>query len=475
MAGLVMTALAQNKLPDALALALKYLGTRPSDPVLLDALGEVRFRRGETDEAAKAFNQSAQLGRCNGRTHYDMARFLSLSGMDASAQRQLDLAHTLAPQDPEITRRWQTAHATPLPSEQKLAALRHELELPSLTDLRRSAINAAISSVQESEKGSCQLVTPLSSMKMPIVALSRVSPRDVMYEAALDLQLNGKKKRLEIDTGASGLLLTSIGARSAGLNPELAEKIGGIGDEGVANSYVTHVDDIKVGGMEFKNCRVQVLEPGNSLEKDYDVEGLIGPDVFQDYVVTLDFPDRQLLLETLPPRPGEQTTTTSLATSDDTGSTAVAAARDRYVAPEMKDWTPVFRSGHFLIFPTYIGNAPVKLFIMDSGSEHSLISLDAAREVSQLSGFNAPTMKGLNGEVQKVMVADTVTLGFAGVRQVVGGMTSIDTTSISRSVGVGISGFIGFPTLRELVISIDYRDDLVHVIYDPTKGHHGGQ
>jgi hypothetical protein len=52
-------------------------------------------------------------------------------------------------------------------------------------------------------------------------------------------------------------------------------------------------------------------------------------------------------------------------------------------------------------------------------------------------------------------------------------MTSEDTSSISRSIGVDISGFIGFPTLRELVVSIDYRDNLVHVVYDPTKGYHG--
>jgi hypothetical protein len=292
-----------------------------------------------------------------------------------------------------------------------------------------------------------------------------------MYEAALDLQLNGKKKRLEIDTGASGLLLTSVGARSAGLTPELSEQVGGVGDEGLANSYVTHVDDIKIGSMEFRNCRVEVLEPGNPIEKDSDVEGLIGPDVFRDYIVTLDFPERQLLLEPLPPRPGDQAAATaSLATSNDQYA---AAESDRYVAPEMKDWTPVFRSGHLLILPTYIGSAPLKLFIMDSGSQHSLISLDAARDVAQLSGFNTPTMKGVNGEVQKVMVADTVTLGFAGVRQIVGGMTSIDTTSISRNAGIGISGFIGFPTLRELVISIDYRDNLVHVVYDPKKGVHG--
>jgi hypothetical protein len=51
-------------------------------------------------------------------------------------------------------------------------------------------------------------------------------------------------------------------------------------------------------------------------------------------------------------------------------------------------------------------------------------------------------------------------------------MTSFDTNSISRNAGVGISGFIGFTTLRDLIISIDYRDNLVRVVYDPKKGYH---
>jgi hypothetical protein len=266
-------------------------------------------------------------------------------------------------------------------------------------------------------------------------------------------------------------------AKAAGLIPELETKTGGMGDEGLASTFITHVDDIKIGSMRFKNCRVQVLEPGKIAGRlPDDIDGLIGPDVFSDYVVTLDFPERQMRLEPLPPRPGDSSpTVTSLATSEDAqaGMSLADSARDRYIAPEMKDWTPVFRSEQSLIFPTYIGKAPVKLFIMDTGASQSLISLDAAREVAQLSGFDAPTSRGMNGEVQKVLVADKVTLGFAGVRQVVSQMTSEDTSSVSRSIGVDISGFIGFPTLRELVISIDYRDNLVHVVYDPAKGYHG--
>jgi tetratricopeptide (TPR) repeat protein len=475
MAGLVRAMLGEGKLPEALALAMKDDSAHPNDALLLDALGEVRFRRGEVDEAAMDFNRSAHLNQCSGETQYDMYRFLNLSGMYASAQRRLDLAHALAPANPEITARWRASHAAPQTPEQMLAALNKALENPSLTEEQKARFATEIKTIEALQRGSCEMTTPVTEVKLPMASISSVANPDVMYEAGLEVQINGKKRRLEIDTGASGLVLTSAAAKAAGLAPEVEIKLSGIGDKGAASSFISHVDDIKVGSMEFKNCRVRVLEPGNELEKTPDIDGLIGTDVFRDYVVTLDTPSREVRIRPLPARPDEPTAKTpSLATTSDQQMPAslAASARDRYVAPEMKDWTPVFRSAHFLIFPTAIGNAPVKLFIMDSGSSHSLISLTAAREVAQLSGIGAPVIKGLSGEVQKVQVADKVTLGFAGLRQVVNEMTSIDTSAISKSVGVDISGFIGFPTLRELVISIDYRDNLVHAVYDAKKGYH---
>jgi hypothetical protein len=78
----------------------------------------------------------------------------------------------------------------------------------------------------------------------------------------------------------------------------------------------------------------------------------------------------------------------------------------------------------------------------------------------------------VSGEVKKVQAADQVTITFGGVGQVIDRMDSYDSTALTDSSGVEISGLIGFPTLRELVISIDYRDNLVHLVYDPKKGHH---
>jgi predicted aspartyl protease len=315
-------------------------------------------------------------------------------------------------------------------------------------------------------------VTEAKISMQPIAYGANYTPQNI-YAVGLNVELNGKKKLLEIDTGASGLLITRAGAKSAGLVPELEERAGGIGDQGPAHAYVTHVDNIKIGTMEFKNCQVNVLEQSNDLLDN--VDGFIGPDVFSDYVVTLDIPMREVRLGPLPKRPDEAPAKpASLNTSNDSSAIASIAerAKDRYVAPEMKDWTPVFRSQHFLIFPTVIGKAPVKLFVMDTGASTGMITPEAAREVTRISADASTRIGGIGGDVNKVLVADFVQVTFANVSQLTQGMSAYNNSLLSDESGVEISGLIGFPTLRELIISIDYRDNLVRVVYDPRKGYH---
>jgi tetratricopeptide (TPR) repeat protein len=476
MAGLVRTTLAEGKLPEALALAIKYSGAKPNDPVLLDALGEVRFRRGETDAAGNALNQSVRLNPCFGLTHYDMARYLYLLGYYKRSQVELERAYWLWPENAGIASRWHESHAVPQTADQSVAALRKLLDNASLPDARKDAVNAAIKGIESSEKGDCELVSPIEQIKLPIVPVPDNGSIEDMEEGGLDLQINGRKRRLEIDTGASGLTLSAPSAKALGLVPEAQIKIGGIGDDGLANAIVSHVDDIRIGKMEFKNCMVQVLAPGNMLDRVPDVDGLIGPDVFRDYLVTLDYPGRELRLGPLPTPPDQQgTKVASLSTSGDRTETPVSladSARDRYIAPEMKDWTPVFRSEHMLIVPTLINTSPVKLFLLDTGSQYSLLSPSAAKEVGQASDFTGMQLTGVNGVVRTVPAVSNVSMLIGPVRQTRRNMLVLDTGGLSRNASVEISGIIGFPILRELVLSIDYRDNLVHFAYDPKKGFH---
>lgn len=120
MAGMVRTTLAEGKLPEALALALKFSNAHPNDAVLLDALAELRFIRGETDAGEHALAQSVMLNQCIGLTYYDMAHYLYLLGDHASSQRELERAYWLSPENPDISRTWHQSHAVPPTADQRL-------------------------------------------------------------------------------------------------------------------------------------------------------------------------------------------------------------------------------------------------------------------------------------------------------------------------------------------------------------------
>ena len=464
--GIVRSELAQRKLADALETAEKASAAAPESAVLMDALGEARLQRGEVDEAVTALNRALALDVCVARVHFDMGRYLGLEGMFASAQHQLDLAYELSPDDPVIGRTWTISHAVPPTLEQQVERMTQLLQDPGLSETRRAALSAAIRGAEAREKGGCRIERPVETTTLKMTPLTN--------GAGLDVELNGHRQRLKIDTGASGLLITMDAAMSAGLVPEAEVKAGGIGDAGAADAFVTHVDRLKIGEMVYRNCMVRVLEKHNGM----DMDGLIGPDVFRDSVVTLDFPKREVRLSPLPARPqAKPEEAVALATTGETAGTAMGrkTPEDRYVAPEMKDWTQVYRVGSQLIFPTRIGNAPLKLFLMDSGAARGIISPQAAREVTQVTEPTSDRahVQGLSGPVTAVYQAENVVIQFGGVRQVVERMTAIDTSEASRWAGVDISGFIGFSTLQKLVVSIDYRDNLVHVVYDPKHTAHG--
>lgn len=94
-------------------------------------------------------------------------------------------------------------------------------------------------------------------------------------------------------------------------------RIGGVGDKGDAKGYAAYAGSIRIGSLEFRNCPVDVIDKRSVT----DEEGLIGADVFQRFLIEIDFPGRKLRLSQLPERPGEPQVKPSLTTDeDDSGS-----------------------------------------------------------------------------------------------------------------------------------------------------------
>jgi hypothetical protein len=106
----------------------------------------------------------------------------------------------------------------------------------------------------------------------------------------------------------------------------------------------------------------------------------------------------------------------------------------------MTSYTRVYRFGHDLLIPTKVGNAPIKFFLLDTGSLENNITPAAAHEVTKVHGDSDTIVTGISGSVKKVYSADKAILQFGHLRQENQDLTAFDLTSISENAGTEISG-----------------------------------
>ena len=430
----------KGKFDSALTKYQEVLKDHPQSPDAYAGVVRVYLKQKKVDEAAKAADE--------GMAHLDHPRLRS-----ARAERIKYLEDSLA-------------------GENNWDADQRSDSASYLEYLRERA---------KQKRSTCRLVSKVATTETPLNRLM-IDPQH-LRGYGLSVILNGHKSSLMLDTGASGILVKRSIAEHAGIAKITETKVWGIGSKGRRNAYIGIADSIKVGDLEFRDCPIEVMESRSIVGE----EGLIGADVFEDFLVNIDFPNEKLKLGELPRRPGESEQKLQLKSEDDDSdddaaenakSPAAGTApqphpssgpQDRYIAPEMQSYTRILRFGHDLLVPTTIGDVPAKLFIMDTGSVFNFISPAAAREVTKVHGDSDRIVKGISGNVDKVYSANKAVLTFGHIRQENQDMTSFDTKSLSDGVGTEVSGFLGFVMLRFLDIKIDYRDALVDFQYDAKR------
>ena len=468
--GLVHSLLRQKKLQEASDAANVALAAAPQEASLIALRGEVEYRQGMPWSAGKSAEEARKLDPCDVRAILLSARLARLASMFATSNRLIRDAHQLDPQDPEIRIEW----IGTLPLKERaleLDAYLHQSNGKTEDELRemRLAADHWKKLLNEPHK-SCHLVSSVRATETPFIRpYSDSSERRKFY---LEVQFNNRSTHLEIDTGSTGLVVTQEAAERAGLKAFSQAEMSGFGDEGHRTAYTAFADSVRIGKLEFQDCAVEVLSdkymPSNA-------DGVIGMDVFSDFLVTLDFPTRKLTLAPLPPLPGESTRDAPELMAHEASSDEkdhASEPHDRYVAPEMKDYTRVYRIGHNLILPASLNDQKISLFILDTGAWSTMIAPEAAREVTKVRNDYDVALRGISGSVNKVYSADSVTFRFANLSQKTTGILSIDMSKLSQEVGMEISGLLGATTLKQLTMHIDYRDGLVKFDYDPKHGYY---
>jgi tetratricopeptide (TPR) repeat protein len=480
-AGQVRSLLKEQDVANAADLAESSVAKHPNSAVLQTVLGEVRFRQGRLTEAYAAYQTSLMLDPCLPRTRYEMYKMLWIESMRSSAYEQLLTAHQLEPDDPDIHLEWMET----LPLVARSKAIDNYLSDPK--DKQEDSLKDyadRLHAVLAARHGSCRLISPSATgTTLPFQYLMNGPTR--ITGLGFDVTVNKKAKaRLELDTGASGIFLNYATAKKVGLTPVSNDNISGIGDDKSRNGYWAYADDLRVGSLEFRNCLVQVTDKKSAI----DIDGLIGTDVFENYHVQLDFPMHQMSLSALPLRPGEAVVDKASLNASGIGAAAAASQPhpesatksttapptihyfDRYVAPDMNGWSPFARFGHQILINAQLKDGKPRLFILDSGSNHSILAVSAAKSVSKIHIDDHARVVGLNGKIKQIYTADHVDVVFAGLRDPLHDVLVMDMDKLSKDDGTEVSGLIGMDTLIMLTVDIDYRDGLIHLTFNPRHG-----
>jgi len=485
-AGLVRAMLQQQKVDEAFAAVNSALATQPGSTALLTAKGDVQFRRGELAEAEVSYLAAKKLDRNDVKAYLGLARIYRSFSLYRHAYDQLMSAHQIAPQNIEVQRAWMGM----LSRKEKLAALQAYLAGPHPDDERETKWMQEylefLKATADKPIHACRLSSKVEHTQTKLQTMY-TDPQHIRG-IGITVRLNSHNARLQLDTGAGGIIVSRKVAEKAGLTRISPLHYGGIGDQGSRSGYSAVADHIRIGELDFEDCVVYVTDRGSVADED----GLIGADVFSAYLVDLDLPGMRLNLAPLPKRPEDEVAPTSLnsegeeparAEQKESGSEQqggktdnpppVKAAqylpRDRYVAPEMSNWTKVFRFGHMILVETSVNDSNPMLFGLDTGAFSNILSVRAGRQVTKVGADETLRVRGVDGYVKKVYSADRAILQFGHLRQNNPNIVTLDLSTLSRDTGTEVSGFLGFAMLRLLDVKLDYRDGLVDFEYNPNR------
>ena len=487
--GSVRAMLRQQKIDEAMDEVNKALAQQPNEAPLLAAKGDVLFRRGEMTDAEGSYLAAKKLDPKAVRAYLGLARLYRSYSLYRKAYDQLQTAHEIASDDIEVQRAWLNM----LPRKERLAAMEAYLGGPHPDDEEETKwmteYLAFLKATADKPVHACRLV---SKVEQTETKLETMYGPDIhrMRGIGLSVRLNDRNVHLLLDTGAGGIMVNHRLAEKAGLTRIAALHFGGIGDKGLQSGYTAVADHIRIGELEFQDCVVSVSDKGSVGDED----GLIGADVLGAYLIDIDLPGMRLKLSPLPKRPedivapkslnseGEEQanaeqkeesatepTTQEPKTPPPTAKPARRLPKDRFIAPEMADWTKIFRFGHSILVPTSVNDSKAMLFGLDTGAFSNLLSVRAGRLVAKVNSEDRVQIHGLNGNVDKVYSSENATLRFGHFQQSNLGIITLDLSSVSRHTGTEVSGFLGFAMLRQLEVELDYRDGLVDFKYDPKR------
>lgn len=410
----------------------------PNSPEVLAARGEFAYYMGDMGEAEKLFKAALKLKEPTPRAVYGLYRLYRAASLYRTARLLCLRAHEIDPDDALITRSW-IGYLVPAKRKEVLDAFMssHPWLYEHADRDRRTSDEV---SRELDKRKPFDLSGERQQATLHLITL-RDSP-DRIRGVGLELSINGSRPlRMLLDTGASGILVKQSAIDKAQLSHLGSGEAWGIGDDDKRNTFETVADTCQIASLKFKTCLLEATEGKGRIGGGED--GLIGADIFSGYLIEIDFERRLLHLTPLPIREPDR------------------QGYDRVMGSDRAGFTPVFRMGNHLYIPTKVNGKTTGLFLLDTGSNSSLIDSTFARLSTKVRGDYYTRVVGVSGRVKSVFEADKAVIQFARYRQENLGLTAFDLNNSPEHEEIRMAGILGCPVLAMFRLTIDYRNGLV--------------
>jgi predicted aspartyl protease len=409
-----------NRWNEALESALAMVDGPETTPEADAALGEALWRAGRLSEGAAALARATEAPGADGRTLAAAAMARASEGGSDDARALLERALERAPEDPYVL--YRAAMAAPDRAgaveilerylakgegqdEELLQGARHTIDLYRTLGERPVWIVAA---------------RP-DRVELPLRAVSAGGGLAAGYVVEARVK-GGKRLRLLLDTGASGLFAVERVLSKGGFAPLAADTVYGGGGSGSAASKRGLLPEIDFGGLKFKDALVSASP--EEIHPSGAYHGVVGLSVFSGYRVTLDLRGGRLILER--------------------SEAPVPPASARY-------WLV---SGQMLVEARSESGATA-LMVLDTGATRSVLSKDFARSLPEAKVGGSAVARGYAGPHADAQTIRGVRLRFLEIEDRGDAKTAVDFAQRSRIGGVELSGLLGMDLLDGAVLVID--------------------
>jgi tetratricopeptide (TPR) repeat protein len=388
-----------------------------SDDALLALWGEIQFRRGDFNEAAKAFASAIEFNHLNARAFWGLGRVAEVHFRHTEARDYFAAAYRLDPRDTRILHSYLECITD---SKARNVLLRNLVALSrdSNPDLASQAAAQLEIDRRLAGKPASRLASGNASYRVP---LSAFRPAGAVQDGlAVTVRINdGKPLRLVLDTGARGILIDSRAAKNLGLEPIVSSQLNGFGESETGESHLALARSLAVGDLRFEDCLILV----NPRSVVAGADGILGAGLFEDFRVRIDAGRQAMDLTPV-------------------SDTAGMGSPDNVVG-----------SRNLLLLRTAVSGQE-GWFLLDSGAAYSTLDRDLVPPILRKGPAG---LVGVRGTLEGAYRLGPVRLDVVGRSLVDMAPVALDLGPLSNREGIEISGVLGYSALSRRPFTIDFR------------------